>query len=296
MIGIIGASGFIGKNLTSRLPKTVGISLRDDNWKNQISDKTVILNLVGKAHDHKGLATEGDYYYVNVELTKEIFRCFITSSKTHLMIHISSIAAIEEYEAKEPLTEIDECKPVSWYGKSKRKAEEWLMEQELPSGKKLVILRPPMVHGSGDKGNLGLLYRLISKGIPYPLSSFNNRRSFISIDNFSFYIAQIIETQNIFRSGIYHIADDEPISTKEIIDIIKSITGRQVPNIAVPKFFIEWIAKLGNVIPIPLNPRRLRKMTSDLVVSTSKIKNELNVFQTPLTARQGFEKTIKSFR
>src|SRR5690606_37898463 len=99
------------------------------------------------------------------------------------------------------------CNPISWYGHSKRTAEKWLLEQHLPPGKKLVILRPPMVHGPGDKGNLGLLYKLISKGIPYPLASFDNRRSFISIDNFSFFIEQIITHHEKMDSGIYHIAD-----------------------------------------------------------------------------------------
>ena len=50
-----------------------------------------------------------------------------------------------------------------------------------------------MIHGIGDKGNLGLLHKFISKGIPYPLSSFNNYRSFISMDNFSFFIKSIIK-------------------------------------------------------------------------------------------------------
>src|SRR5690606_12663074 len=106
---------------------------------------------------------------------------------------------------------------------------------------------PPMVHGPGDKGNLALLYKLISKGIPYPLSSFDNSRSFISIDNFSFFIQQIIEHQDKLDSGIYHIADDESISTKEIIEIIKNVTGKNVPNIALPKFLVKGIAKIGDI-------------------------------------------------
>src|SRR5690606_10609542 len=135
------------------------------------------------------------------------------------------------------------CNPASWYGKSKRAAEEWLLAQDVPEGKKLIILRPPMVHGPGDKGNLGLLYKLISKGIPYPLSSFDNRRSFISIDNFCFFIQQIINKNDIIKSGIYHVADDEPVSTKEIIDIIKEVTDKNTPNLALSKFLVRGIAR-----------------------------------------------------
>src|SRR5690606_16164829 len=114
-------------------------------------------------------------------------------SDADLLIHISSLAAIEEFESATPLTESDECHPQSWYGQSKHTAEEWLFAQQLPENKKLIIVRPPMVHGPRDKGNLDLLYKLISKGIPYPLASFDNKRSFISIDNFSFFIEQIID-------------------------------------------------------------------------------------------------------
>jgi len=140
--------------------------------------------------------------------------------------------------------------PQSFYGKSKRVAEEWLLEQNLPSSKKIIILRPPMVHGPSDKGNLGLLYKLISKGIPYPLASFNNQRSFISIDNFSFFVKEIIEKQDLLQSGIFHISDDEAISTNQIIEIIKKVENRKVMNLSIPKSIVKGLAKVGDVLPI----------------------------------------------
>lgn len=291
---VIGASGFIGQNFLKELKEARGISLRDRGWRNAFDSATIVINLVGKAHDHKGDAGEQDYYYANFELAKQVFQEFLRSP-AQIFIHISSLAALEEFESLEPLSENHSCNPVSWYGQSKRAAEEWLVEQELPCDKKLIILRPPMVHGPGDKGNLGLLYRLIAKGIPYPLSSFDNRRSFISIDNFIFFIKQIIEKQGKLESGIYHIADNEPISTEEIIEIIKNVTGKNVPNVALPKFIVKGMAKIGDVVPIPLNSKRLKKMTSDLLVSNAKIKQALNIDKLPLTAKQGLEKTIRSF-
>lgn len=201
---ILGSSGFIGQNLIKRNPNAEGFSLRDENWRSQISNAEVIVNLVGKAHDHKGTATEQDFHYANVDLAKEIFNEFLKSN-AKLLIHISSIAAQEEFESSKPLKEENQYHPFSSYGKTKREAEEWLLQQNLPEKKKLIILRPPMVHGEGDKGNLGLLYKLISKGIPYPLASFDNKRSFNSIDNFSYFINQIIENKELLENGIYHI-------------------------------------------------------------------------------------------
>jgi len=271
---IFGSTGFIGKNLVSFLQTNDvvnGISLRDINWKNNISNQDVFINLVGKAHDHKGTATEKDFYFANVDLTKQIFDAFVNSN-AKILIHISTLAALEELESEKALDEEANSNPQSFYGKSKRAAEEWLLEQNLPLHKKVIILRPPMVHGAGDKGNLGLLYKLITKGIPYPLASFDNKRSFISIDNFSFFIKEIIVKQDDLQSGIYHICDDDAISTMQIINVIKKVEGKNVINLSIPKSLVKLMAKVGDVIPIPLNSLRLKKMTGDLVLSNQNNK------------------------
>ena len=295
---VLGSSGFVGQNLLCFLEgkeNVKGLSLRNSEWKKEMQEATYVVNLVGKAHDHKGEATEKDFYDVNYELTKEIFEQFMDSD-AKLLIHISSIAAIEEYNSDKSLIEDMECNPESWYGKSKREAENWLQNQSISDNKKIVILRPPMIHGPGDKGNLGLLYKLISMGIPYPLSSFNNVRSFISIDNFCFMIYKIIQNNERIESGVYHIADDQPISTNQIIEIIKKIENKKTPNIRLPKELVKVLAKFGDVIPIPLNSKRLKKMTGSLIVSNQKIKSQLGIRELPLSATQGIEKTIESFK
>ncbi|MGV4414267.1 NAD-dependent epimerase/dehydratase family protein [Chryseobacterium sp. T1] len=297
-IAIFGATGFIGKNLLKNLDNNYeikAVSLRDKNWKSENYEYDVFINLVGKAHDHKGTATENDYFFVNVELIKQIFDAFLRS-EAKVLIHISSLAALEEFESTVDLTENHTPNPQSFYGKSKREGEKWLLEQDIPENKKVIVIRPPMVHGAGDKGNLGLLYKLISKGIPYPLSSFDNSRSFISIHNFSFFINEIIKNTDKLDTGIYHISDDEAISTKRIIDLIKKIENKKVINLALPKFIVMSIAKIGDIIPIPLNTKRLKKMTSNLKISNQKIKIALGIEKLPLTAEEGLEITIKSFK
>ncbi|MGA6119755.1 NAD-dependent epimerase/dehydratase family protein [Sphingobacterium anhuiense] len=291
-----GKSGFIGQNIDNQLGSTFDLeflSMRNFDIMNKSFTADCVINLVGKAHDHTGTAIESDYFHANVELAKKAFQIFISSS-AKIFIHISSLAAIEELESDKALSEKDECNPVSWYGKSKRAAEQWLLKQELPMHKKLIILRPPMVHGPGDKGNLGLLYKFISKGIPYPLASFDNHRSFISIDNFCYFIEQIIENNHKLATGIYHISDDEPLSTSEIIDVIKKVTGKHTRNLALPKVLVRGIAKIGDTIPIPLNTKRLKKLTSNLLVSNQNIKDVLAIKRLPLTAKKGLEITIRS--
>lgn len=295
---ILGGSGFIGNHLNQKMKDSYDfhfLSMRNLDWIGQGISTDCIINLVGKAHDFSGTATEKDFYYANVDLAKIAFQQFLESDAS-LFIHVSSLAAVEELESDKALTEDNECHPVSWYGKSKRAAEEWLMVQQLPADKKIIIIRPPMVHGQGDKGNLGMLYKFISRGIPYPLAAFDNDRSFISIDNFCYFIEQIITNQNNLRTGIYHISDDESIATKDIIEIIKKVTGKNTINLSLPKFLIIGLAKIGDYIPIPLNTKRLKKMTSNLLVSNQVIKNNLGIDKLPLTTREGMEKTIQTFK
>ncbi|WP_333889205.1 NAD-dependent epimerase/dehydratase family protein [Sphingobacterium siyangense] len=294
---LLGARGFIGKNLSIYLSKDYlikQISLRDADWEKEALFGDVFINLVGKAHDHEKKATEADFYHANLELAMKSFQVFKDSS-AKLFIHISSLAALEEYESNEPLTEDAICHPSSWYGKSKHAAEEWLLAQEIPKDKRLIILRPPMVHGPGDKGNLKLLFNFVEKGIPYPLIKFKNERSFIGIENFCFFIGQVIQKFNSMQNGIFHIADDEPLSTSDILQIIEEVTDRKVFNIGIPKYLIILMAKIGDFMPFPLNSKRLKKMTGTLLVANNKIKEQLKIEMLPITTREGMIKTIESF-
>ena len=181
-IFLFGASGFLGSHLQSKLEgEVIGVNIRQQNWQENIpDDANVFINCIGKAHEHNGTATEHDFYFANYELVKVLFEEFLKSN-AQIFIHISSIAAVEENERKEVLTENSVGNPQSHYGKSKKAAEEYLLKQSLPSGKKIFILRPTMIHGEGDKGNLTLLYKIISKGIPYPLGAFKNSRTFVQL-------------------------------------------------------------------------------------------------------------------
>ncbi|MHA3787226.1 NAD-dependent epimerase/dehydratase family protein [Flavobacterium hauense] len=294
---IAGASGFVGSNLSRFLKDDYDVSslsLRENQWKDKQLQVDSIINLVGKAHDHKGVATENDFFYANYELTKQLFAYFLNSSAS-LFIHISSIAALEEESSDSVVTEGYISNPVSAYGRSKRKAEEFLLAQQLPTGKKVLILRPTMIHGPGDKGNLMLLYKIINKGIPYPLGAFDNNRSFTGIDNLCFLIKKIIENGDTITSGAYNVADDSPLSTLQIIKTISGLTAVKSRVLRVPVGLIRLLAKTGDVLRLPLNSKRLVKMTSNLVVSNTALKKMLEIQKLPLTAQEGLDKTIRSF-
>ncbi|HLV51972.1 MAG TPA: hypothetical protein VKY44_08465, partial [Flavobacterium sp.] len=180
------------------------------------------------------------------------------------------------------------------YGQSKLEAETYLLNQKLPEGKRLFIIRPCMIHGPGNKGNLNLLYKIVEKGIPWPLAAFENQRSFLSIDNLSFLVYQMLLNES-FPSGIYNFADDNTVSTNELIRIISKTLGRQPKLWNINAGFIKSMVKIGDVLPLPLNSERLKKLTESYVVSNTKIKQALRIKHLPLSAEEGLVKTIESF-
>jgi len=140
---------------------------------------------------------------------------------------------------------------------------------------------------------LNLLYKIISKSIPWPLGAFDNKRSFCSIDNLMFIFKELIEREDI-PSGIYNVADDEPLSTNELIGLIAQSQNRRPKLWNISKKFIEGVASIGDKLHLPLNTERLHKLTSSYVVSNAKIKTAIGK-PLPVSSREGLLKTFKSF-
>ena len=154
-------------------------------------------------------------------------------------------------------------------------------------------MRPCMIHGPGNKGNLKLLYGVVSKGIPWPLGAFENRRSFTSIGNLQEVIKGLL-TKDV-PSGIYHMGDDEALSTNELIEVICSALGKKAHIWNIPRGLMNGIAKIGDAFHLPLNTLRMQKLTENYVVSNAKIKAALGMKEMPVRAKDGMRETIKSF-
>ena len=160
-IYLTGASGFVGKNLISYLGESVLINKYIRGSEINIQED-VVIHLAGKAHDLKKVTSDIDYYLINTNFTKDIFNAFLASD-AKVFIFLSSVKAVAD-EVKEVLTEDFIPNPITHYGKSKLLAEQYILSKPIPIGKRIYILRPCMIHGPGNKGNLNLLYTFINKG------------------------------------------------------------------------------------------------------------------------------------
>ncbi len=302
MILITGSSGFVGKNLVRYLNNfgctTIGVSSlngtrSDKEYENifrqgLVSGASAVVHLAGKAHDLDFLTKKEDFYKINTEWTKVFFDLFL-ASKAEVFIFVSSVKAAADFIGDE-LTEDYVSNPATVYGKSKLLAEQYILSKNNQNGKRIYILRPCIIHGPGNKGNLNLLYQFVRKISIWPLGVFDNKRSLCSIDNLLFIIKEFIDRNDI-PSGVYNVADDCPISTNYLVSFMAKSLNRNVIIMFIPKFLIIFFSRIGDFVQLPLNSDRLTKLTQNYVVSNHKLKTALGK-DLPLKTEEGLIKTL----
>ena len=319
---ITGIHGFVGSNLVVALkehhilygldivaPEKEGV-VKTFAWEDiestsfpmqRLPQFDAIIHLAGKAHDTKNRSVAQAYFDINTGLTRKIFDFFLEST-ARKFIFFSSVKAAADSVVGDVLREDVIPTPIGPYGESKIAAENYILDKLKNKNEKLklhddrkqvYILRPCMIHGPGNKGNLNLLYNVVKKGIPWPLGDFENKRSFTSIDNLC-YVVEGLLTKNVVN-GIYHMGDDEALSTNELIALMCEAMGKAPHIWKMNRKMMEGCAGLGTLLHLPLNTERLRKLTENYVVCNEKIKTALGIEQMPVRAADGIMKTIKSF-
>lgn len=290
-IFLTGGSGFLGQSLINFLSSSFNIVLFNRNESIKIKED-VVIHLAGKSVDTSISSDYDEYYQANVNLTKIVFDEFLNSD-AKVFVMVSSIKAVSDYYDG-ILFEDSEPSPVSFYGISKLEAEKVVLNSNIPHGKRVYVLRPTLIHGPGNNGNLKLLYDLVLKGIPWPLGEYENKRSYCSISNFLFIINELIVREDI-ASGIYNIADDEALSTNQVISLIGFSQNRPIRMLRIPKFIISFLLKIGTMFKTSFNEENFRKLTYSFVVSNKKIVTAVGK-PLPLSTKDGLIQTFKNFK
>lgn len=291
-----GASGFVGSNLSKYLTDlnysidSVNIKTRIDN--KILNDCDVFIHLAGIAHDLKGKYSKQDYFKVNYEFTKELYNIFLKSN-SKIFVFFSSIKAVADY-SDDILTEKSTPNPKTAYGESKLLAENYIIKHSCKVDQKVFILRPCMIHGKNNKGNLNDLYKFINLGLPWPFGLYENTRSFCSIDNLLFVIEKLISNENI-QSGIFNLADSEPLSTNEVAALIAKSQNRKFNKINIPIKLVKLLGRFGDLFNLPFNSLKIEKLTQNFVVSNHEILKQIKS-NLPLTAEEGLARTLLHFK
>jgi len=310
---VTGATGFVGSHLVRHLAekgyKIRGVSRKEvspfpeinnyehakiqdvysaEAWQPLLAGVDIVVHLIAKTHSSNlgDLKALPDYRHINVDITKALLDASSAAGATRF-IYLSSIKAVgEETPIDEPFTEESPCNPVDSYGISKREAEELILKYE---GKiDTVIFRPPMIYGPGVKGNFLRLLKAVDHGLPLPFGMMENARSMLYVENLTDAILTCLQSEKA-AGQIYHVADSETPSTKEIMVEMGRYLGKKPRLVPVPKVMLKAAGFLTD------RTSEIRKVTESLVVGIEKISEELN-WEPGYNISTGFEKTCRWFK
>jgi len=270
-VQLTGATGFIGSSIT-KLIKADFIPLKISLTDSYTINADIFIHLAGLAHNLDANMSTKDYYTINTDLTKKAFDAFLVSNAKKFIL-LSSVKAVLN-ESDSIITEDTIESPSTDYGKSKLEADNYILSQDLPKGKFIYILRPALITGPGIKGNMRKLYNFSNQPFSCLFSSINNQRSYCNILNLSYVIEQIFKRNDI-PSGVYLLSDNETLSTSSIIS---ELSSKKLKHCYFSNFFaflfnmlLSFDKLIGNTILF----RSLRTLTSDYVISNSKITKTL---------------------
>ena len=339
---VTGATGFIGSMLCVRLSEAAREVIAtsrsrveqpgifyvaspelgpEADWTLALSGIDAVVHLAGRAHvtaEQTDAKTDQAYLRINAEGTRALAAQCAAAGVKHF-IFLSSCHAIAG-ESDDALTDRTVPQPVTAYGRSKLAAEDAIKSVLANSNCAWTILRPPLVYGPGNKANFGLLVKLVQTGLPLPLASVRNRRSFIYVENLVDLIAACLGNPKAFGKTFLP-SDGEDVSTAELIEKIAranasvehgagsmehgagidedgrgkiggcSATRRpSLPPRHSPRLFPfpESILKAAGRLP---GLGALRKLTSSLYIDSEPIRRDLGWIP-PFTMEKGLRRAL----
>lgn len=295
-IVLVGHTGFVGKSiLNANCFKNDNFiligraELTKDQFCNDFYSADVLIYTAGIAHDISGKIKEQDYYDVNVELLKKVYDHYLKSN-IKSFIYFSSIKAVTD-KSESIITEDTKPQPKTIYGITKLIAEKYIQERTV-YGKTYYILRPTMIHGPGNKGNLNVLYKYLNSGSPWILGSFKNERSFASISNVLFVLNILARTQKV-PEGVYNVCDDNAVSMNRIVDLFEIACNKKIVKLYFGKRIFNAAARVGDLLRLRINSLFLEKITETFLVSNIKIRKFIET-DLPLTSEEGLIMTFKN--
>lgn len=295
LIVLTGTTGYIGQNLTkyfnSKSKKNKSISLRFQNWHKMMPLETeTIIHLAAINLNPQDSAFDEEYFRVNTELTSKLFRYFLSSNaKTFIFLSTTELIDKQILEITEDVNE----NPTNPFLQSKFEAEQFILKQVLPEGKRAIILRVAPVYGRETKSSLYDTFSFCKK-FPWFFGVFDTKQSFCYIDNLTEIIAQISERPNV-ASGIYNVADNEPIATLNLIHWIAAVFDKKAKIIKVPKGILNLFAKLGDIFKWEFNSKKLFEISHSRIINGNKIKNALEMNKMPFDTETAVQKTIEYY-
>lgn len=319
---VTGATGFVGRHAcaalaragwrvrgTTRRPPAAGAHVHEwvtvpdvgptTAWGEALADCEAVLHLAGVAHriGAAGPAFEAECLRVNRDGAVRLARAAVEAGSVRRLVYVSSIGAMGESSVA-PLTEDASCRPTGAYGASKLAGEGAVVAALRDSGVTWCIVRPPLVYGPGNPGNMERLMRLVASGWPLPFGAIHNRRSFLFVGNLASALVRALEAPAA-AGQVFLVADGEVVSTPELTRRLGAAMGRAVHLVPVPPTILFSLAWVGEVVAglvgrrLSFDRSSVERLTSSLAVDGSRIQRVLD-WQPPSTLDEGLALTCRS--
>jgi len=302
---ITGATGFIGKNLASRiaakghvviaagrsLDKLKGLSQNVIPTYLALEDKSAIAQILKKEKPdiiyHAAALIYGsreNLMCVNRDGTRNIFQSALETG-VEKIVHLSSVAAVSGNE-EVPLREDVPLKANGAYGESKIEAEKIALEYR-KKGLKIAIIRPPMVYGPFEPHGMPYLIGFLRKRmLPIP-GNCGNRIHMVSVENLVDVLELALSKDEIYE-GAYFVADKEALTLRELLFFIAKFAGAKEPFV-IPEGVARVISKL------PFIGKRISSLRKDRIYSINRLQEKLG-YEPRVSVRDGLRETVLSYK
>ena len=297
-IFVTGGSGFVGSRLIHQLAAqgcavTAAVRSRADDgvptWIDDLAGHAVVIHCAARVHvlDEPAADPLAEFRRANVEGTLRLARQ-AAAAGVRRFVFISSIKVNGEVTAPgRPFTAFDRPAPQDAYGISKLEAEQGLRELAQQTGMQLVIIRPVLVYGPGVKANFRTMLRWLSKGVPLPLASINNRRSLLGLDNLVDLIITCID-HPAAAGETFLASDGEDLSTTEMLQRLGRALGKPARLVPVPAGLLQ--AGAGLLGKSSVSQRLCGSLQVDICHTCATLK-----WTPPVSIDDGFRATASAF-
>jgi nucleoside-diphosphate-sugar epimerase len=308
---VTGANGFVGRRVCTDLTQAgfeVIAAVRNVNMQTckmqrmfqwvkvgDLSSKTewcqamsykpeAVIHLAAKVHELRGQSNLAAYQQVNVQGTACLA---LEAAKTGVkrFLFMSSMKTLGEGQLA-PYTD-QSLEAPDFYAKTKLEAEHMIQALGNRTGMEWVIFRPPLIYGPGVKANFYRLMSAVDRGIPLPLGSLHNKRSFLFIGNLVDAI-RIALTHSQAVNKNFILTDGEALSTSEWVQKIATALNRRPRLISVPS---AWLFLAGQLMGKSPDVHRL---LGNFIGDNRGIQERLG-WLPPYTIDQGMKETAYWF-
>ena len=269
----------------------------DTDWSAALDGVKYVIHLAGLAHR---IGTDGEGPYdefarVNTEGTRRLAEAVSVSPSVSRLLFVSSVGAVKSI-SEEIITDDTSCAPDNNYGRSKRAAEQAIKDVLRNSRADWCIIRPPLVYGPGNPGNMARLLTLIRSGIPLPFAAIRNKRSFLFVGNLLDAIENCISHRGASRR-VFLISDGENLSTPELARRLARHAGKSSHLFPVPTGVLRGMGIIGDVVnrlsgkSIGLDSYSVKRLVGSLAVNMSSLQRATG-WQPPFTLDEGLAHTL----